>query len=214
MLIRALPVLSKLRIVLGSQSPRRRELLERAGLSGFAVVSSQVDESLEPGALPRDAVLQIARRKCRALANSDNPAIVEAQLILCADTVVVIDNGRRIVSKPEQPDVAKQMLRELSGQEHQVLTAVCVAYRRCSADAFAFDEFVESTSVVFGQLDDMIIDWYVSTGEPLDKAGGYGIQGLGCSLVESIQGDYYNVMGLPVHRLGCYLDRICRDTFV
>uniref|UniRef100_A0A1I8FBY8 Maf-like protein CV_0124 n=1 Tax=Macrostomum lignano TaxID=282301 RepID=A0A1I8FBY8_9PLAT len=154
--------LSKLRIVLGSQSPRRRELLERAGLSGFAVVSSKVDESVEPGALPRDAVLQIARRKCR-------PWLT-------------------------------------------VLTAVCVAYRRCSADAFAFDEFVESTSVVFGQLDDMIIDWYVSTGEPLDKAGGYGIQGLGCSLVESIQGDYYKCDGATCAQAGLLFGQNLSDT--
>jgi nucleoside triphosphate pyrophosphatase len=165
------------RLVLASQSPRRRELLAQLGLA-LDVRPAHADESTLPGEAPRDYVLRVAREKARA---------VPGDLVLAADTAVVL--GSEVLGKPTGADDARRMLRALSGTVHAVLTAVCV--RRAAPAAIA-------TEVRFARLSPEAIDWYVATGEPLDKAGAYAIQGSGGAFVLSVEGSVSNVVGLPL----------------
>lgn len=170
-------------LVLASRSPRRQEILARAGFA-FRVQPASVDESLISGESAREHVLRLARAKAAA---------VEAdaeEIVLGADTVVVVDG--EILAKPEDTVEAARMLRRLSGREHRVLTGVCL--RR--GGEFRLD--VETTRVWFARLTEEEIEDYVASGEPLDKAGGYAIQGLASKFVERIEGCYFNVVGLPV----------------
>ena len=182
-------------IILASASPRRRELLERIGLTGFTVAAPNVDESVEPGLSPADTVEQLSLRKARAAAERFGPN----DLIIAADTVVALDGG--ILGKPRDADDAFAMLSALSGREHRVCTGVTVL----RGDRAVTEH--ETTAVTFRELSPDEIRGYIATGEPLDKAGAYGIQGVGALLVSGICGDYSNVMGLPVFRLG----QILRD---
>lgn len=172
------------RLVLASQSPRRRELL--AGL-GFAldVRPAETDESVLPGEAPRAYVSRVAREKARA---------VPGEVVLAADTAVVL--GDAILGKPRDPADAARMLRALSGTTHQVLTGVCV--RRNAPGAVAEHEILVATAVRFRALTDGEIAWYVATGEPLDKAGAYALQGAGGVLVEAVEGSVSGVVGLPL----------------
>ena len=182
-------------ILLASNSPRRRELLERIGITGFTVAAPNVDESVDPGLAPADIVEQLSLRKARAAAQNFDPDT----LILAADTVVALDGA--VLGKPRDEDDAFAMLSALSGREHRVFTGVTV---------LRGDRVVtrhEETFVTFRELSRPDILGYIATGEPMDKAGAYGIQGVGALLVSGIRGDYSNVMGLPVFLLG----QILRD---
>lgn len=176
-------------IILASGSPRRRQLLEQLGLS-FTVQSSDVDESVEPGLSPAAMVEQLSLRKGQAVAESVGPD----SLVLAADTVVAL--GDAVLGKPQDRAKAVSMLTSLSGKTHQVYTGVTLlgGGRRVTEH--------ETTAVTFRSLSREEIGAYVDTGEPMDKAGAYGIQGYGALLVERLEGDYFNVMGLPLCRLG------------
>ena len=182
-------------IILASASPRRRELLERVGVTNFTVWAPDADESVEPGLSPADMVETLSLRKARAAAENFGPD----ELILAADTVVALDAA--VLGKPRDERDAFAMLSALSGREHRVYTGVTVLRGARAATEH------EATAVTFRELSPDEIRGYIATGEPLDKAGAYGIQGVGALLVSGIRGDYSNVMGLPVFRLG----RILRD---
>ena len=171
-------------IVLASGSPRRRQLLEMLGIP-FRVVPPRVTEALGSAEQPEAYVTRLAREKARTVAAREPGAVV-----LAADTTVVLRG--RVFEKPATADQAVEMLQTLQGRKHQVLTAVAVAR----------DERVEHaldvTDVTFRRLSSELIADYVATGEPLDKAGAYAIQGKGAALVEGIHGDFFGVMGLPL----------------
>ena len=176
-------------LILASQSPRRRELL---GLitEQFLVRPTGCDESFFC-ADPAEHARQLALRKCAAALEAEG--VTDADAVIAADTVVFLDGV--LLEKPSNPHEAFAMLRRLSGHTHTVCTGVAVAYRGETRS------FAERTRVTFHELSDDMINWYVSTGEPMDKAGAYGIQGGAALFAEKLQGDYYNVMGLPVCRL-------------
>ena len=176
-------------LILASGSPRRRQLLEQIGLT-FVVRSSDVDESVSPGLTPALVVESLSARKGEAVAAEAAPG----DLVLSADTVVALDGA--ILGKPRDRAEAEAMLTALSGRTHQVYTGVTLLQ-----DGRRLTEH-EVTAVTFRPLSPGEIAAYVSTGEPMDKAGAYGIQGLGALLVERLEGDYFNVMGLPLCRLG------------
>jgi septum formation protein len=169
-------------LVLASQSPRRRELLGLLGLTP-EVRPARTDETWRPGEPAEDYVRRVAAEKAAA---------VEGALVLAADTAVVL--GGEVLGKPRDAEEARRMLRALSGRSHRVLTAVCVRRdsppQRCEA-------LVES-EVIFAPLSDAQIDWYVGTGEPLDKAGAYALQGAGGIFVREVRGSVSNVVGLPL----------------
>lgn len=173
-------------LILASASPRRAELLKAAGID-FTVKVSDIDESLIVGESPRDYVLRLSREKALAVAG-------KGDLVLGADTTVVIDSahGGEIAGKPVDEQDARRMLKLLSGRRHEVLTGVSLVL-----DDRIISE-VEVTQVEFALMTDLEIDWYISTGEPMDKAGAYGIQGYASRFIERIDGNYSNVVGLPV----------------
>ena len=173
-------------LILASSSPRRQELLRQLGIS-FAVAVPAVDEHAVHADSPAELVERLALSKARAVAAQHPEAIV-----LGADTVVVVDG--EILGKPADRAEAERMLSRLSGRSHQVLTGVAVV--RGGEELVGHEE----TVVRFAPLSREQIQWYVETGEPMDKAGAYGIQGRAAALIASISGDYYNVVGLPLHR--------------
>ncbi|HLT31208.1 MAG TPA: Maf family protein [Myxococcaceae bacterium] len=170
-------------LLLASTSPRRRELLSRAGLT-FGIRAPEVDETVRPGEAPEAYVSRLARAKARAVASGSPHA-----LVLAADTSVVTDSG--ILGKPRDDAEALAMLTSLMGRSHRVLTAVALA-------GAAASEVLVSTRVWMRPADPEELRWYVQTGEPADKAGAYAIQGIGGQLVSRIEGSYTNVVGLPV----------------
>lgn len=172
------------KIILASASPRRKELLTTAGVE-FEVLVSEADETVPEGTAPKDAAIMTAEKKALAVAESCRDSIV-----IGADTIVVIDG--KILGKPKDEADAADMLRTLSGREHDVITGVCIT------DGEKTEKFAQVSRVRFYSLTEDEITAYVATKEPMDKAGSYGIQGRGCVLVESIEGDYFNIVGLPV----------------
>lgn len=173
------------RILLASASPRRRELLHLIA-PDFECKAADADESLPDGIIPSDAVLYLSKIKALALAPSD-------KIIIGADTVVAL--GNKIIGKPKDEEDAFNILKSLSGREHSVFTGVTII---CGTEMRSF--FCE-TKVCFYELSDDEIHDYIKTGECLDKAGAYGIQGKGSLVVKKIDGDYFNVVGLPVAEL-------------
>lgn len=173
--------------ILASASPRRFELLKLI-TENFSVVTSQADETLEHGILPQQAVVLLAQRKAEAVA-MQHPDDV----IIGADTVVALD--QTIFGKPRDRQEATEMLEALSGRTHEVHTGVCIWYKG------RVDCFSQMAKVTFAGMDKQEIADYVASGEPDDKAGAYGIQGLGARFIARIEGDYYSVMGLPVQAL-------------
>ena len=172
------------RIVLASQSPRRRELLAQVGIA-HEVQPADIDETLWEGESPEGHSMRLAREKASRIAERELGAAV-----IGSDTIVVVDG--QILGKPRDAADAKAMLARLAGRAHTVFTAVAVARG---------DRVVESVvrvGVTFRELAPWEIDAYVATGEPMDKAGAYGIQGYGATIVERIDGDYFAVMGLPL----------------
>lgn len=181
-------------LILASRSPRRAELLRQIGLE-FRIVESSIKE--EGARTPYDQwVRQLALKKAEAAQKeiAQTPALPGGQVILAADTIVVKDG--QLLGKPKDTDDAARMLAFLSGAVHAVMTGVCVL--RQQADELRFFQEVEITKVHFRSLTEEEITAYLASGEPFDKAGAYGIQGLGGLLVERIEGCYYNVVGLPL----------------
>ncbi len=178
-------------LVLASRSPRRADILRRLGLV-FDVRPADLGEDLLEGESAAEAAERLAVAKARAAAR-------EGAAVLACDTIVSL--GEAILNKPASAAEASAMLARLSGREHVVYTGIALATPERTESA------VESTRVRFRALGEREIEEYVATGEPLDKAGAYGIQGRGAALVEGIEGDYFSVMGLPVRRLLELLDR-------
>lgn len=181
-------------VMLASQSPRRRELLTLIGIT-HDVRPMDVDESLIPGEQPAPHAERLARAKAQALVRQ-----VPSAVVIGADTIVVIDGD--ILGKPRDAGDARAMLRRLSGRVHAVFTAIAVAR------GGQLESAVTEVEVEFRPLDDDEIARYVATGEPLDKAGAYGIQGYGATIVRRIHGDYFAVMGLSLVTLVSLLERV------
>ena len=177
-------------IILASQSPRRRELLGQMGFTDFIIRPAQGEEIADPSLSPARLVEALSRQKALEVASSAAPE----DLVIAADTVVAIDG--QVLGKPHSQEEALSMLSRLSGREHTVYTGVTV----CRGEEISTDH--AATQVKFRSLTEQELLSYIATGEPMDKAGSYGIQGLGGLLVEGIQGDYSNVVGLPVCLLG------------
>lgn len=177
---------SPIKLILASASPRRKELLRLFGIP-FTVRAADIDETMNPENSPREEVEKVSRRKALAIARDPD------EVVIAADTIVVCDN--RILGKPKSREEAVSMLKLLSGRDHQVMTGCTLLYGQ------AIRSFVEVTDLHFRRLTDGEIRRYVETGEPMDKAGAYGIQGGAALFCEKLRGDYYNVVGLPVCRL-------------
>ena len=174
------------RLILASKSPRRSELLKQAGLT-FSVIPSDFDESTVALSNPHSYVITLAESKALDISQKH-----PADWVIGADTIVLIDH--KIMGKPGSREEAFDMLQRLSGKTHQVLTGYCI----CCKNKNNFFSNTVKTDVSFKKLNDAEINWYIQTGEPFDKAGGYAIQGIGTFLVRSINGSYTNVVGLPV----------------
>ncbi|MCD6138700.1 MAG: septum formation inhibitor Maf [Deltaproteobacteria bacterium] len=180
-------------LILASTSPRRRDLLMQAGLT-FRVIPATVDEnSVCPGS-PEKHVRQLARAKAEEVSEH-----YPESWVIGADTIVIIDG--EALGKPKTKAEAGRMLETLSGKTHRVLTGYCIC---CRKKKRTFCDVVE-TEVLFKELTKKEINWYIGTGEPFDKAGGYAVQGLGIFMVKRIQGSYTNVVGLPVCEVIDYL---------
>ena len=186
-------------IILASQSPRRKELLERMGIRDFETISPNVDESAFRGLPPEELVRRLSAEKAAAVAGRAG----EDAIVIAADTVVALEGA--VLGKPADELDAFKMLSALSGVRHQVYTGVTVCRGGEKQTAH------EVTDVTFRELSEEEIEHYIATGEPMDKAGAYGIQGYGALLIQGISGDYYNVMGLPVCRLSGMLARFGVD---
>lgn len=172
-----------MKLVLASKSPRRSEILKNAGID-FTVRVADADETIPEGTKPEDAVVFLAARKAMAVPREND------EVVLGADTVVVLDD--MILGKPKDKDDAFNMIKRLSGRVHSVFTGVCAI-----GDGISLT-FAEETKVEFYPLSDNEIYDYINTNEPYDKAGAYGIQGLASKFIRGIEGDYFNVVGLPV----------------
>ena len=186
-------------IILASQSPRRRELLAQMGVPQFEVVPALGEEIASPGLSSAQLVEVLSRQKAEEVAVQAGPDDV----VIAADTVVAVDG--QVLGKPHSTQHAREMLSALSGREHTVYTGVTV----CRGGQILTQH--EATAVRFRPRTAQEIDAYIATGEPMDKAGSYGIQGRGALLVEGISGDYFNVVGLPVCRLGRMLTQFGVD---
>ncbi len=166
-------------------------MLDNLGVE-FAVRPVDIDESPLGGELPEPYVLRLARAKAQAaVADAGSPGAASPDVVLAADTIVALDSV--LLGKPRDPEDARGMLERLSGREHQVLTGVAV-----SRAGHGLRAEVETTRVRFAELSAAEIDWYVGSGEPLDKAGAYAVQGLGALFVTRLEGNYSNVVGLPL----------------
>lgn len=172
-----------MKLVLASKSPRRSEILKNAGYE-FTVRVADADETIPDGTKPEDAVVFLAARKAMAVERADD------ETVLGADTIVVLDN--KILGKPKDREDAFNMIKSLSGRVHSVFTGVCIIENGKSMT------FSEETQVEFLTLTDKEINTYIDTDEPYDKAGAYGIQGYASKFVKRINGDYFNVVGLPI----------------
>jgi septum formation protein len=178
-------------LVLASQSPRRRQLLEKAGFR-FLVRSMKISETLDENLNLNEAIQDLARQKARALLQSGQLASGGPYLVLASDTLVIL--GSDVLGKPESPEEAVRFLGRLSGQVHEVKTSV---YIEDTLDGRSLSQ-IETSRVTFRTLSLQEIKDYVATGEPMDKAGAYGIQGAGGKFIAHLEGNLDNVMGLPV----------------
>lgn len=185
-----------MKLVLASASPRRKELLEMLGLRDFAVVPARGEEKTEAGLSPAETVCALSLQKAREVAEGLDPET----LVLAADTVVAVDE--RILGKPADEKEAFAMLSLLSGREHEVFTGLCLLRGGVWETAY------ERTAVRFRPLSQREILAYIATGEPMDKAGAYGAQGVGALFVEGVSGDFFNVVGLPLCRLSKMLEKM------
>ena len=172
-----------MKLVLASKSPRRSEILKNAGFE-FVIRTADADETIADGINPEDAVVIIAARKAKAVERAND------EMVLGADTIVVLDD--KILGKPKDREDAFNMLRSLSGRVHSVFTGVCAISDKGSIT------FAEETKVEFYPLTDEEINSYIDSNDCYDKAGAYGIQGLASKFIRGINGDYFNVVGLPI----------------
>lgn len=186
-----------MQIILASQSPRRRELLALLRLD-FTVKAADIDETMDPAKAPYDEVARLSYEKAAAVAAEQDG------IVIAADTIVVCDG--KVLGKPKDEAQAKAMLTMLSGRDHQVMTGMTVLHGNRAITSTTV------TDIHFRALSEEEIEDYVATGEPMDKAGAYGIQGYAAPFAEHLVGDYYNVMGLPVCRLSQDLKKIMEDT--
>ena len=185
-----------MQLILASASPRRQELLKLFGIP-FTVRVADIDETMDPQLPPYDEVARVSRAKAMAVPRE------ESDVVIAADTIVVCEG--KVLGKPRDEADAKAMLSLLSGRDHQVMTG-CTVLR-----GDAFETFTEVTDIHFRGLSEKEIENYVATGEPMDKAGSYGIQGGAALFCQRMVGDYYNVMGLPVCALGDKLKTIAPE---
>lgn len=184
-------------MILASQSPRRIELMSEAGLDA-RIIPADIDESARAGEGPFELVERLAKAKAAAVARTHAKP---GEIVIAADTIVALDG--ELLGKPADADDARRMLRALSGATHQVATGVALLRDDTAAS------FVDVTGVTFYDLSDDAIDAYIASGEPMDKAGAYGIQGAGGRmLVRKIDGDFYNVVGLPIARVARALQEL------
>lgn len=181
-----------MQLILASASPRRKALLSLFGIP-FTVRAVDIDETMDPEKPPFDEVARVSRSKALAVSRG------EEDVVIAADTIVVCQG--KVLGKPHSEDEAADMLRLLSGRDHQVMTGCTILYGDRA------ETFTEVTSLHFRPLSEKEIQKYVQSGEPMDKAGAYGIQGGAALFCEKLEGDYYNVMGLPVCRL---YETLCR----
>ena len=179
-------------LVLASASPRRRELLEQMGLE-FEIKVAEIDEQRLQNEKPADLVLRLASEKALSVLKPN-------AIVIAADTVVAIDD--EVLGKPKNASDARTMLKKLQGRRHFVYSGFCVH------DGEKTISEVVATEVVFRKVSDAEIDAYVASGEPMDKAGAYGIQGGAAKFISEIHGDYYNVVGLPICRLSTVLTEV------
>ena len=184
------------KILLGSGSPRRRELVRRIGLEPVVRVSD-IPEVRGPDEAPVEYARRLALEKARAVADEVADQADLPRWLLSADTIVVL--GEDVLEKPDGPDDACSMLRRLSGERHEVITAFCWLRRAIGEGQERLEEVRHvAASVWLRPLSDAMIERYVATGEPMDKAGSYGIQDIGAVLVRAVEGSYFAVVGLPV----------------
>ena len=181
-----------MQLILASASPRRKALLSLFGIP-FTVRAADIDETMDPEKLPFDEVARVSRLKALAVRRE------EEDVVIAADTIVVCQG--KVLGKPHSEAEAASMLRLLSGRDHQVMTGCTILFGNRA------ETFTEVTSLHFRPLSEKEIQKYVQSGEPMDKAGSYGIQGGAALFCEKLEGDYYNVMGLPVCRL---YETLCR----
>ena len=181
-----------MQLILASASPRRKALLSLFGIP-FTVRAADIDETMDPEKPPFDEVARVSRSKALAVSRG------EEDIVIAADTIVVCQG--RVLGKPHSEAEAASMLRLLSGRDHQVMTGCTILFGNRA------ETFTEVTSLHFRPLSEKEIQKYVQSGEPMDKAGAYGIQGGAALFCEKLEGDYYNVMGLPVCRL---YETLCR----
>lgn len=181
-----------MQLILASASPRRKALLSLFGIP-FTVRAADIDETMDPEKPPFDEVARVSRLKALAVSRG------EEDIVIAADTIVVCQG--KVLGKPHSEKEAAAMLRLLSGRDHLVMTGCTILY------GDRFETFTEVTSLHFRPLSEKEIQKYVQSGEPMDKAGAYGIQGGAALFCEKLEGDYYNVMGLPVCRL---YETLCR----
>ena len=185
-----------MQLILASQSPRRKELLGLFGVP-FTIAVADIDETMDPALPPRDEVARVSRLKAMATPREDSDVVV------AADTIVVCRG--RVLGKPHSHEEARDMLQLLSGRDHQVMTGVTLLRGEAAVT------FTEITDLHFRPLSEAEISRYIAGGEPMDKAGAYGIQGGAALFCERMNGDYYNVMGLPVCRLGQELKKLAPE---
>ena len=186
----------KNRLILASQSPRRYDLLTQVNLD-LEVIPSEVNEEFTEGETPGEHVLRLAEAKAIKIGT-----LHPDRWVLGADTVVTIDH--LVLGKPKDREEALGMLKQLSGKEHRVLTGLFVCHRKKGKQ----DRLLVQTAVRVKPLTLLEMEWYVRTGEPFDKAGGYGVQGVGAFMIESVHGSYTNVVGLPLCESIELLDRL------
>lgn len=184
-----------MKLILASKSPRRKEILEMAGYD-FLIKVSDVDENVDASSIT-EMSLKIAKKKCDAVFNE-----CCEDTIISADTIVVIDD--KVLGKPKNKQDAYDMIKLIQDNVHEVYTSVCVKNK------YEEYSFLEKTKVYVGKMNDDEINEYINMKEPYDKAGAYAIQGFFAKYIEKIDGDYYNVMGLPIHNLSKVLDKIKR----
>jgi len=185
----------KAKLVLASSSPRREEILNQLKLN-FTIVPSKINEESYNHQTAEELVQKLSVDKAKSVAE-----LVEDALIIAADTVVVCDD--KIIGKPADQEEAKEQLQFLQGREHRVITGLAVYSSDTGESYVAYS----STDVKMLEIGTERIEKYISTGEPMDKAGSYGIQGIGGLFIESINGSYYSVVGLPIHQLAEMLDK-------
>ena len=185
-----------MQLILASASPRRKELLSLFNIP-FVIRVADIDEAMDPAKAPFDEVARVSREKAMAVSRDGD------DIVIAADTIVVCEG--KVLGKPRNESHAREMLQMLSGRDHQVMTG-CTVLR-----AQQCETFTEVTDLHFRSLSDGEIDRYIRSGEPMDKAGSYGIQGGAALFCPRMEGDYYNVMGLPVCRLGEILKELAPE---